>query len=128
MENLMIARFFLLSLAVALVTLSGCGPARLDETKAYSLEMGETRAISPPAQSKPQTITVDYEAAPADVSVGAFKAADVKDLNFPQFNKAIKADSGKKGSFAAEVPENTEYHIIVEAKGKTDVKLHIRNR
>lgn len=124
----MLARFFSLPLAAGLIALSGCGPARLDETKNYSLGAGEYRSIDPPSQPKAQTITVEFESTAADVDIGVFKESDAKEIESVQFSKAIKAETGKKkGTLTADVPENTAYRVILQARGKTDVKLHVTN-
>lgn len=117
--------------AAGLVAAAGCGPAKLDETRTYSLDPGgdSGRALDLPAQPKPQTITVTYESA-EPVGVGIYKAGDVGEGLFVQPAKALKAEAGKTaGTLTADVPENTATRVVVSVETKkTDVKLHVTNK
>lgn len=126
----MIARVILLSAAlVGILSLAGCGPAKLDVSKTYTIDAGGAQPIDLDPQSKPQTITVDYESSDGEVRVGVFNAADAGNIDSIQFSKAIKEEKGQKGTLQADVPANTATRIVVEGRlKKTEVKLHITNR
>src|SRR6266700_2315065 len=101
----------LLPVALVAFVFAGCGPAKLDESKTLSLS-GETpaKSIDLDAQSKPQTITVDFSSSAGDVSVLVFKKSDAPtddDLLSAPPNKAIAMKKGKADTFTAEIPENT---------------------
>ena len=84
--------------AVGFLTAAGCGPAKLDETRTYTLDpkADSARALDLPAQPKPQTVTVEYTSSEDGIEVGLYKAADVgKDLLVTP-SKALKAEKGKK--------------------------------
>ena len=123
---------FAVALAIPFLGLAGCGPAKLDVTKNYTLDpAGEhTYAIDLDAQSKPQTLNVEYEAADSEVTVAVYKASEAEDLETLQTSKAIKSESGKKsGKLTVEVPENTATRVVVgDSKAKTAVKLRVTNR
>lgn len=130
----MFARFIIAPLGLlGLLALSGCGPAKLDETKNWTLEPGEGHALDTSAQPKPQTITVEFESSAAPVDVLVFKAADAPGddgIVEAAADKALGSKRGEKsGSFSAEVPENTPTRVVARgAMKKTDVKLHVTNR
>lgn len=118
---------------LACLALPGCGPGKLDETKNWTLEPGEGRAIDTPAQPKPQTITVEFESSAAPIDVLVFKAADARGddgIIEAAADKALGAKRGEKsGSFSAEVPENTPTRVVARgARTKTELKLHVTNR
>jgi hypothetical protein len=123
------ARVTVCVLLVGLLSVSGCGPAKLDVTKTLELN-GETpaRSIELPEQPKAQKIKVEFDAGDAEVNVGVFKAADAN-LDSLDFSKAIAAEKGKKsGTITADVPEKTTATIVAEmASKKASVKVHATN-
>jgi len=127
----MFLRFSALALGIGLVAVAGCGPAKLDVNKTYTLDSGDTQFVILDAQSKPQKITVEFESS-ADLTVMLIKSSDLgKDEdNFVDVKKAIAFKKGEKsGSFSGDVPENTETHVIVRnPSAKANVKLHITNK
>ena len=128
----MLARITAAAAMAGLLTLSGCGPAKLDESRNWTLDPGgdSTRALDLPAQSKPQVLTVDFESSAAEVNVGVFKDADAAKLDDVPWTKAIKAETGKKsGTFTADVPANTATRVVVgNTTKKTEVKVQVTNR
>jgi hypothetical protein len=120
-------------LAFGFLFLSGCGPAKLNQTKTLTLD-GEVmaRSIDLDAQPKPQKITVEFNSSEGDVEVGVYKEADAKGddglLGAPT-SKAIASKKGKADTFVAEVPENTPVRVIVRGMGKkTDVEVKLSNK
>lgn len=118
--------------AVALLWLTGCGPARLNETRTWTLD-GDTsaRALDLPAQPKPQTINVEFSAPSNDVGVYLFKAEDAKGedgIAYADPKKALGGKKGKEDSFSVEVPANTATRLITRWTGKaTEVTFKVTN-
>jgi hypothetical protein len=123
----------LLPVGVVALVLAGCGPAKLDVSKTYSLNV-ETPAhsIDLDAQTKPQTINVEFSSSEGDVSVLVFKKSDVPtddDLLIAEPKKAIAMKKGKTETFTVDIPENTPVRIIVRMElKKTDVQLKVTNK
>lgn len=125
-------RSSLLALALGLL-LTGCGPAKLNETKTLKLDK-ETMAtsLSLPAQSKPQTITVEFNSSEGEVTVGVFKKEDIKtddDMTTVALSKALASKKGKSESFTVDVPENTATRVVARGHtaAKTDVTVKVTN-
>jgi hypothetical protein len=114
--------------------LAGCGPARLNETRTWSLTSGTSaRALDLPAQPKPQTITVEFSSTANEVSVYLFKADDAKGedgIAFADSKLALGGKSKSKGdSFSAEVPANTATRLIARSGGRdTEVTIKVTNQ
>lgn len=111
----------------------GCGPARLDETKEYQMEPGLARALDLGAQSKPQTLNVEFASSDGAISVLVVKKDDAPsedDLISVPSSKAIASKVNEtSGSFTAEVPANTATRVIVrDAEKKASVTLKVTNR
>jgi|SRR5579872_4694597 len=130
----MLSRLVTLSvLALGVLLLAGCGPAKLNETKTLNLN-GEfpARAIDLPAQSKPQTIYIEFTSNGGEVSVYVFKEEDAKgdDMVSARATKAIAKVTDSKGdNFSVEIPENTATRVVVRGGGRTaDVNLKITNQ
>jgi hypothetical protein len=120
-------------LAIAVLQLAGCGPAKLYEKKQYQMEPGLARAMDLSAQSKPQTLSVEFSSSDGKVSVLVVKQEDAPsedDLIGVPASKAIASKVREtSGSFTAEVPANTATRVIVrDAEKNTDVTLHVTNR
>lgn len=117
--------------AIGLVALAGCGPAKLDVTKTYTLE-SEPQIIFLDAQPKPQKITIEFESSASPITVLLIKDADVpKDEDgFIPTSKAIAFKSGEKAAtFSGDVPENTATRVIIRnASTKTSVKVRVTNQ
>jgi hypothetical protein len=128
----MVARAILAALMVAgLASLSGCGPARLDQTSKFTIDAHGTpgHTIELSAQPQPQAITVEFESSTTEVTAALFKAGEEVYPEKINLSKAIKGEKGKSGKFTADVPANTATQIMVgEASKSTEVKLHITNR
>jgi hypothetical protein len=125
----MMLRSSCLLLAAGLVALSGCGPAKLDVTKTYTLD-GAPQMVILDAQPKPQKITVEFESSAAEVTVMLIKKSDVPEgeESFVPIAKAIVSKKDKTGTITGDVPEKTETLVLVRGGTKTDVKLHITNK
>ena len=129
----MFARPFAFLLASGLVALSGCGPAKLDVEKTYTLDSGDAKIVLLDAQSKQQNITVAFESTDSPIIVLLLKDSDLQkddDGSFMATSKAVAFKSGEKNSsFTAEVPANTASRVIIRgAASKTTVKVHITNK
>ena len=104
------ARHALVTFATAFLLGSGCGPAKLNETKNLSVDAGDAKSIDLPAVPKPQKITVEFSSTNSDVTVYLFKEEDAKGedgLHMSDAKKALAKETGKAKSFTADVPENT---------------------
>jgi hypothetical protein len=125
----MMLRSSCLLFAAGLVALSGCGPAKLDVTKTYTMD-GTPQLVILDAQPKPQKITVEFESTGAEVTVLLIKKSDCPEGEeaFVPTAKAIASKKDKSGTITGEVPEKTETLVIVRGGTKTDVKLHITNK
>lgn len=122
----------LLILMLAVFVLPGCGPGKLDQSRTWELDGGESRALDLPAVSKPQKINVEFSSSEGDVSAFVFKEEDAKgedglrnaDINA---KKAIVYKTSKADTLSADVPENTPTRVIIFAKQKTTVNLKVTN-
>lgn len=120
--------------AVALVWLAGCGPAKLNVNKTLELDSDGVNSIDLPAEPKPQKITVEFSSSDGEVSVYVFKEDDAKGeaglLAAPaKADKALAKQTGQAGSLTADIPENTPTRVIVRSEGKkTNVTLKITNQ
>ena len=123
------ARAIALLRAAWLVALSGCGPAKLDVTKDYTVD--EPKIVLLDAQSKPQKITVEFESN-SPITVLLIKDSEIpkdEDGSLTPTNKAMMSKAGEKsGSFTADVPENTATRVVVKSNTTSKVKLHITNK
>lgn len=122
------------AIAVGLLFLPGCLPAKLNETRTLKLDE-ETVATSVdlPAIQRTQKITVEFTSSATEVSVLVFKEADAKGedgMRFANPEKALgKVMNSKGATFTAEVPENTATRVVVRGgQGKkTEVTLKLTN-
>jgi hypothetical protein len=121
-------RSFSIVLAAGVFALSGCGPAKLDVTKSYTLD-GLPQMVLLDPQPKAQKITIDFEAG-AEVTVLLMKKSDCPEgeEGFVPVAKAIAYKKEKSGSFSGDLPEKTEGMVVVRGGNKIDVKLHITNK
>ena len=128
----MFLRAFSSFFGIGLVALAGCGPAKLDVTKTYTLDAGEPQIIFLDAQPKPQKITVEFESSASPITVLLIKDEDVpKDEDgFISTSKAIASKSNEKAAtFSGDVPEKTASRVIIRnASGKTSVKVRVTNQ
>ncbi len=123
------ARPCLLIAALVLLAPSGCGPAKLDETKNYDLEPGDVKSIILPAQPKPQRLTVEFESnEPVDVAV--YKSDDAKELYSLPVSKALAIERAKtSGTLTADLGPDIATTVVVSALSKkASVKVHVTNR
>src|SRR5205823_5405587 len=125
----MFARSSFFILAIATLSLAGCGPAKLDVTKNYTLD--DPKIVILDAQPKVQNIKVDFEA-DNPVIVLLVKDADLPkddEGGWTAPNKAMASKpEGKSGTLTVEVPANTATRVVVRSSsGKATVKLHITN-
>ena len=123
-------RSALIAVASALLFAAGCGPAKLNESRTYSLNAGEAQILDLPAISKAQKVTVEFTSSAVDVSVSLikdFKESDGLDTP-PSKTQTLAEKTGKDGSFVVDVPENTATRVVVRgANAKTDVTLKVTN-
>jgi hypothetical protein len=125
----MLARLSSAALAVAVVSFAGCGPAKLDVNKTYTLD--EPKIVLLDAQPKVQNIKVDFES-DNPVTILLIKDADLakgEDGSTLPASKALASKVNEKsGSFTAEVPANSASRVLLKNNGaKATVKLHITN-
>lgn len=123
----------LVTLAVGLVSVGwpGCGPARLDVVRTIELEPAVAHLLELPAQSAAQTITVEFSS-DQNVHVLLFRAADVPDADAASSvaaNRALAAQKGTQGRFAADVPAKTATYLILrDSPKKARVEVKVSNR
>ncbi len=119
----------LLALAAAFLVLSGCGPAKLDETRTYDLEPGDLKVLQLPAQPKPQRLTVEFEAN-NPVEVVVYKAEDANDMNNLPASKALASEKAKTtGTVVVDLGPDVATSVVVIGLGKkASVKVHVTNR
>ena len=127
----MLARFAFVACALALLVASGCGPAKLKESRTLNLDAGDVKSIDLLAQPKAQKITVEFSSA-EEVAVFVFKEADAKGtsgLETAEANKskALTSKKSKGETFTVDVPENTAVRVIFSAIKKTDVTAKVTN-
>ena len=128
----MLAR--LIPICVVALVLVGCGPAKLDVSKTYTLGGDTTaQAIELDPQAKPQTINVEFSTTGDEVEVAVFKKADAKtidDVAMADSKKALASKKGKSDSFSVDIPENTGAWVAVRALSgkKQDVQIKVTNR
>lgn len=118
------------TIAAAFLLLTGCGPAKLNETRNYEMEPGNPKGFVLSKQSKPQTVTIEFKSSDADVTVLLFNSEDVTDNNADDVDsaKALGFKTGKAETFTVNVPENTEARLVVRGnKRSTKVDLKVTN-
>jgi hypothetical protein len=122
-------RSILFLAAAVLLAPAGCGPAKLDEKRSYSVVSGETQMMLCPKQPQPQRITVEYDS-DQPVDVGIYKSEDVKEGDVLPTSKALAVDRAKsKGSISADLGPDVATTVTVTGLGKTaNVKFHVHNR
>jgi hypothetical protein len=117
--------------AACLLTVAGCGPAKLDVERTWTLD-AEPQMLILEAQPKAQNITVTFDSTDTDVTVLLIKESDIPkdEEGIVPTSKAIAFKSGKSGSFTGELPANTAAKVIVRSPGskKTQVKVHLTNK
>lgn len=117
------------ALLIGLAGLSGCGPARLDETTKFTIDAVSGRVLDLAAQPQAQKITVEFDSTAGEVKVGLFKTGTQVDADNLDLTKAIQGTRAVSGAFTADVPGNTDTQVIVGGASKrTEVKLHVTNR
>lgn len=123
------ARPCLLVAALALLVPAGCGPAKLDETKNWTVEPGDVQSIILPAQPKPQRLTVEFESS-EPVDAGIYKTDDAKELHSLPVSKALAVERGKtSGTLTADLGPDVSTTVTVGALSKkATVKVHVTNR
>ncbi len=119
------------SVTLACVTLTGCGPARLDVIKTYDLAANSVEILEMSAQEKPQKFTIEFSA-DTEVTVLLFRKADVPNPDAATYAAADKALGFRKGlrdTFSVEVPGNTATTLVVRGGQKAGrVELKLTNR
>jgi hypothetical protein len=117
-------------IAVGSVLLAGCGPAKLDVSKSYTLEHGSADGFVLQKQSKPQKITIEFSSSKGEVTVLLFKATDATEENYDvaEKEKAMGYKTGKSDTLVVDVPENTETRFVIRgAKENTKVDVRVKN-
>ena len=126
-------RSALTAVASVLLFATGCGVAKLDETKTLTLDKQVAAAsLDLPAQKKAQKVTVEFSSSDGEVFVGAFKQEDAKDedaMTMAAPSKALGSKRGKGDTFTVDVPENTAVRVIARehTAAKTNVTLKVTN-
>ena len=72
-------RLLTIAIAFGALSLFGCGPSKLNESKSWELETGDGRALDLPAVSKPQKVNVEFSSSDGDVTVLVFKEEDARE-------------------------------------------------
>jgi len=125
------ARTALFALALALPLAAGCAPPKLDESRTWTMGVGETNSIDLPAITKPQKVTAEFTSSAADVTVLIIKESDAKGeagLTNIDEGKAITKHKGKSGSITADVPAGTATRVVATgANSKTEVTVKVTN-
>jgi hypothetical protein len=125
-----------LPLAVVLMTgvvlLGGCGPARLNVDKKYTMDVGDARAIDLEAQAKPQKVNVEFSVSEGEARVLVFRAEDAKGdegiLEAPA-SKALGSQRGSTGNFTVDLPPNTRARVVIrDLTKKADVTIKVTNQ
>jgi hypothetical protein len=115
-------------LAVVLLALAGCGPAKLDLSKTYNLGPAESQPIELPAQPVPQRLTVEFDST-APIEVAIFKSADLKGEDHPVSKALAIEKKATKGSLAADLGPDTGTTVVISAGAKAaEVKVRLTNR
>jgi len=119
----------MLSRAVPLVLLFvvGCGPAKLNESRNYSMVPGTPQGFDLPVIGKAQTLTVEFTSSAADAAVFVVKGPPAEMDEKPAAASVLATGTGKSGTVTAAVPAKTAVRVQVTAKGKTDVTLRVTN-
>ena len=125
----MFARFAVVACACGLLALAGCGPAKLDESRTFTLENAAPYGLDLSAQPKPQKITVEYTSSAGEVTAYVFKAPDPSALDDPEASKdkALATKKSVTGTLSVDVPANTATHVVFWAPKKTDVSVKLTN-
>jgi hypothetical protein len=125
-----------LPLAMVLVTgavlLGGCGPARLNVDKKYTMDVSDARAIDLDAQPKPQKVNVEFSVSDGEARVLVFRAEDAQGeegmLEAPA-SKALGSQRGSTGNFTVDLPPNTRARVVIrDLTKKADVTIKVTNR
>ncbi|GIW84635.1 MAG: hypothetical protein WHU94_01380 [Thermogemmata sp.] len=125
-----------LLLAMVLMTgtvlLGGCGPARLNVDKKYTMDVGDGRAIDLEAQKKPQKVKVEFSVSDGEARVLVFRAEDAQGeegiLEAPA-SKALGSQRGSTGSFTVDLPPDTKARIVIrDLTKKADVTIKVTNQ
>ena len=76
-----------------IATASGCGPAKLNQSKTFTLDAGDTQSIDLDAQPKPQKITIEFASSAGDVVVYVFKESDAKGDRYVRLPRLQHSDA-----------------------------------
>jgi hypothetical protein len=123
-----LARYAFIALAFGLLT--GCGPAKLEVTRTFTIDT-QTESLILDPQPKPQRITVEFSSTASDVSVYLIKSEDKESelLTTPDKAKTLDSKTGKEGALTADVPANQMTRVIIRgASKKTDVTVKVTNK
>jgi hypothetical protein len=119
---------------VGILLLSGCGAGKLEVSKTMALGANvEAMSIDLDAQSKPQTLYIEFTSNGGEVSVYVFKEEEARGedgLATARGTKAIAKKTDSKGdNFTADIPANTATRVIVRCGGRTaEVKIRVTNQ
>lgn len=125
-----------LLLAMVLMTgtvlLGGCGPARLNVDKKYTMDVGDGRAIDLEAQKKPQKVKIEFSVSDGEARVLVFRAEDAQGeegiLEAPA-SKALGSQRGSTGNFTVDLPPDTKARIVIrDLTKKADVTIKVTNQ
>jgi hypothetical protein len=121
-------------LLAGLVTLSGCGPAKLEVSKTKTVEAADYELVGLPKQSQEQKITIEVDATePVNILVidsSAEKGFDgLAPADQVAKGKYGKKTNVKKDSLTADVPANAAVTVAIGGGTKRgEVKYSISNR
>jgi hypothetical protein len=124
------ARPALFAVALALLLVGGCAPPKLNESRSYTMIVGDSQVLDLPPISMAQKITVEFTSSASEVSVYLIKDFKEEDGQNAPPSKAQILDEkkGKSGSFTVDVPEKTATRVVVRGpQAKTDVTLKVTN-
>jgi hypothetical protein len=117
--------------ALTLLALAGCGPAKLDVTKSFTLEDSAAQVIDLDPQPKPQTVTVEFTSSAGEVYVYLikdFKKDDGLDAA-PKQAQTLASKLAKEGTISADVGEKTPVRVAVRnPNAKTEVTVKVTNK
>lgn len=125
-------RVLVFVLAPVLLAAAGCGPAKINENRTFTLDTNTSgHRLDIPADKKPRTLTVEFASSEKEVSVLLFKRSDVKDgedgIMEAQNTQKLAGTRATADRFTAEIPADTPTTIIIRghAAPKTNVTLKV---
>jgi hypothetical protein len=124
--------FLIMIIGAGVMILVGCGPARLNVSKNYTMDVGDARSIDLDPQPKPQKIDVEFSVSDGEARVLVFRAEDAQGeeglLSAPA-SKALGNQRGSRGNFSVDLPANTKARVVIrDLTKKAEVNIKVTNR